>query len=795
MIKGGVWKNTEDEILKAAVMKYGKNQWSRVASLLSRKSAKQCKARWYEWLDPSIKKTEWSRDEEEKLLHLSKLMPSQWRTIAPIVGRTAAQCMEHYEKLLDAAQEQQGLDVAEDDPRRLRPGEIDPNPENKPARPDPVDMDEDEKEMLSEARARLMNTQGKKAKRKAREKQLEEARRLANLQKRRELKAAGLCTGKRHLNLKRRNMDYATEIPFEKRAPAGFYDTLDETKRETKMSSSTAMAQMSKMEGRRRDEEEKKARKHDAKRQKRLAKSQLPQQMLAINALNDPSQRLIRKPLALPEPQVSAAEFEHIAKFGRTQQALLEAANDEDELDEASSSSSRGLLGNYTAPSNLLSTPQFQSGSRGDSTTAMGGDIVMQEAANLAALARAETPLLGGDNIELHEGTGYAGITPKRMESSLRTPLVLLGNNDAVVGSSPASLVAPSPMRDELNINHQGEENHNNQLAVFHRNNEKRQAKLSLMQLESDLKNLPSAQNSYEISLPDSAIDTVDEKDTDEIEEDAADRDGRRAKQLEARKEAEFRRRSTVLQREDLPRPFGSLASAFLSSSPVSTSSQNHDDEIEHLIRQEMKLMLSNDEIKYPNVQPKVSKKKSSKKKTKSSNSDVPVLDALSDEILQQAKNMIRMEGNVSSSNLPIIDYVKHADVWEECWKECQADSNLKTKQQRVDALKGTFYSLEMQLNEDRKRSDKLNQRIQILTGGLRKRAHGLTQEIQELDAQISARHIENSSFQLLSELESQALPQRLYAIAAEVETQKVREAELQERYAELMERKKDLLA
>lgn len=46
--------------------------------------------------------------------------------------------------------------------------------------------------MLSEARARLANTQGKKAKRKARERQLEEARRLAMLQKRRELKAAGI---------------------------------------------------------------------------------------------------------------------------------------------------------------------------------------------------------------------------------------------------------------------------------------------------------------------------------------------------------------------------------------------------------------------------------------------------------------------------------------------------------------------------------------------------------------------------------------------------------------------------
>ena len=39
-----------------------------------------------------------------------------------------------------------------------------------------VCMKPDELEMLSEARARLANTQGKKAKRKAREKQLEEAR-------------------------------------------------------------------------------------------------------------------------------------------------------------------------------------------------------------------------------------------------------------------------------------------------------------------------------------------------------------------------------------------------------------------------------------------------------------------------------------------------------------------------------------------------------------------------------------------------------------------------------------------
>jgi pre-mRNA-splicing factor CDC5/CEF1 len=70
---------------------------------------------------------------------------------------------------------------------------------------------------------RLANTQGKKAKRKAREKQLEEARRLASLQKKRELRAAGINV--RQWKVKRGRMDYNKEIPFEKRPAIGFYDT------------------------------------------------------------------------------------------------------------------------------------------------------------------------------------------------------------------------------------------------------------------------------------------------------------------------------------------------------------------------------------------------------------------------------------------------------------------------------------------------------------------------------------------------------------------------------------------
>ncbi|GAB4838143.1 hypothetical protein Ancab_027672 [Ancistrocladus abbreviatus] len=167
MIKGGLWKNAEDEILKAAIMKHGKFQWARISSLIASKSAKRCEARWYEWLDPCIKKIVWT----------------------VLV-------------------------------------EIDLNPESKPTRPDLVDMDEDEKQMLSKARACFANTRGKKARRKAREKQLQEARRLASLQKWRELKAAGIDVRQRKRKMKW--MGYNDEIPFEKKPLPGFYDVAEE---------------------------------------------------------------------------------------------------------------------------------------------------------------------------------------------------------------------------------------------------------------------------------------------------------------------------------------------------------------------------------------------------------------------------------------------------------------------------------------------------------------------------------------------------------------------------------------
>lgn len=317
----------EDEILKVAVMKYGQNQWARISSLLVRKTPKMCKARWNEWLDPSIRKTEWSKEEEEKLLHLAKVMPTQWRTIAPMIGRTAAQCLEHYEALLDRTrkdedEEEAGEGMTISEAKRLRPGEIDPSPETKPARPDPVDMDEDEKEMLSEARARLANTQGKKAKRKARERLLDDARRVAALQKRREMQAAGLVGP---AGLKIRGLNYNVEVPFERAPVPGFHDATRELADEEHAAKEAKAAPPKKRSYTpTREALELAARRKDAQReQSRVAAGFLPS-ALEKRMLEQQLER--RQPLQLPSPQITEADLEQIVKTGKSNEATQMAA-------------------------------------------------------------------------------------------------------------------------------------------------------------------------------------------------------------------------------------------------------------------------------------------------------------------------------------------------------------------------------------------------------------------------------------------------------------------------------------
>ena len=474
------------------------NQWARISSLLVRKTPKQCKARWYEWLDPSIKKIEWSREEDEKLLHMAKLMPTQWRTIAPIVGRTATQCLERYQQLLDDADaHESGLGLAgpgaeaapsADQVLKLRPGEIDPDPESRPAKPDPVDMDEDEKEMLSEARARLANTEGKKAKRKARERALDEARRLSTLQKRRELRAAGIVGKGRD---KAKGIDYNAEIPFEKQPLPGFYDTSAEAAKTYEEPMRRTLLQME--PGPQPTDEE-------AKRKRDKAMNKPSRHEEALRRMQEADKVSKRRKLMLPHAQVSEADMEQIIKLGH-------AGEEARALVEHGESATEGLLGTYTP----IERPAP------DATPARApvADALVREARELHARTVTQTPLLGDENVP--------------MPSTARP-------------SEPASTPAATPYRDALGLND----------GSATPRDAKMQARIAKRQLAARLAALPAPKNDFDIVVDEPPVPEPIVH--DDVEEDAAVRDARLAQEAAEERERAWARRTQVVQRA-LPRP------------------------------------------------------------------------------------------------------------------------------------------------------------------------------------------------------------------------------------------------
>lgn len=490
--RGGVWTNVEDEILRVAITKYGLNQWARVSSLLARKTAKQAKARWNEWLDPNIKKTEWSREEDEKLLHLAKLMPTQWRSIAPIVGRTANQCIERYQQLLDEADQ---IDKTKSDlslngvadgsygsSTSLRIGDIDHAPETKPAKPDAIDMDDDEKEMLAEARARLANTQGKKAKRKDRERLLDESRRLALLQKRRELKQAGINTKLHKKN--KTGMDYNSDIPLEHRPAAGFYDTSAEHEqnlrekqkfeRNVKKNVNDSKNDSSVLK-RDRDSQNKGL----SEAQAASMQSEMVQQMDTMEQISK------RRRLELPEPQVRDDEIERIVKSSR-QSDLVQGRFDPDEI----------VRSEATPVKSSLATPMPPARSTTSVSDAVRG---------LKALTNVQSALLNVVNEE------DAGINETVAEEHGAIP-------DPVESEEPAV-----PRKD---------------MRAFLRD------KLSM---------LPKPQNDIEVIMPDEP-ETEEAMEIDVLPEDEGERERLHAVKLEQERQMQLEQRSSVL-RKGLPRP------------------------------------------------------------------------------------------------------------------------------------------------------------------------------------------------------------------------------------------------
>ncbi|XP_067904565.1 v-myb avian myeloblastosis viral oncogene homolog-like 2b isoform X2 [Heterodontus francisci] len=97
------WTSEEDERLKKLIKQYGKNDWKLIASNFSNRTDSQCQHRWLKVLNPDLVKGPWTREEDQKVIELvQKYGPKRWSLIARhLKGRLGKQCRERWHNHLN----------------------------------------------------------------------------------------------------------------------------------------------------------------------------------------------------------------------------------------------------------------------------------------------------------------------------------------------------------------------------------------------------------------------------------------------------------------------------------------------------------------------------------------------------------------------------------------------------------------------------------------------------------------------------------------------------------------------
>lgn len=648
-----------------------------------------------------------------------------------------------------------------------RPGELDPDPESKPARPDTIDLDEDEKEMLSEARARLANTQGKKAKRKARERQLEESRRLAVLQKRRELKNAGINI--KVVTRKKGEMDYNADIPFEKPAAPGFYDTMDEEARNERQREMFDPRKQQLANKRKGDQDE------DADRKKRKSDKNSNSAAFAAAAragqmqkIREAEQSSKRRALVLPTPQVSESEMEDIIKMGMAGDRASKMSGDEE--------MTRGLIGNYTSivGGTPIRTPRAPPEE----------DHIANEIRNIRALTETQSSLLGGENTPLHEGgssTGFDGIAPRRQQIVTPNPMATPFRQANGIGATPIhGGVGPgaTPLRtprDQFALN---QEEAGHLVGATPRDLRLHQKAVS-QSIRGRLAALPKPKET-EWELEELPSETAEPSTAAEIaEEDSAERDRREKETRERAAQAEFKRQSQVYQR-GLPRP------SVLDIDALMERASHITDPIGGMIAREAALLIANDARKFRLPNGKIEGK-------------ARKLEPIGDEFVEAARAAITAE--VPSSDEKQQWLQNFDDNWSSSHSSAlpglsnygdEEDEDIYRQEQRMI---GAFDNVQASLLATAERGNKLEKKLALHYGGYQNRAKMLRTKIIEASAALEKSKDELDAFRTLHISEESAISRRLEKLRDDVAFVLKREREAQEIYRTRKEELDELVA